>query len=100
MSSLVKALRGWSPGRALRHLQHRRSRFRAVFSTPDGRFVLADLARFCGAMDTSFTPGDSHETAFREGMRNTFLYLAKQLAMTDEELADLAQTLTTSESDQ
>ncbi len=39
---------------------------------PDARLVLADLARFCRATSTSFTPGDPHTTAMLEGRRETF----------------------------
>ena len=37
-----------------------------VFSTPGGRIVLADLKKSY-ADRSSFAPGDSHLTAFREG---------------------------------
>lgn len=44
-----------------------------TFNTPHGKKVFNDLAKFCGAMQTSHVPGDATETAYREGMRRVFL---------------------------
>jgi hypothetical protein len=79
---------------AVAHLNRRRQLFRAAFASKEGRPVLLDLARFCGAFDTSYSPSDSHETAFREGMRNVWLYIVRQLEMTDAEVIELARTMT------
>lgn len=51
--------------------------YRAVFDTPDGRRVLADLAAYCNVNASSFTPGDPHRTAFNEGARDTFNHVVE-----------------------
>ena len=59
----------------------RRREFRSVFrSTPGGRRVLAQVLDRCRVCERSFVPGDSLETARREGMRDTGLWLLEILA--------------------
>ena len=56
--------------------------FRAVFrATPAGRRVLAQVLERCRVCARSHVPGDTHETARREGMRDVGLWL---LDMTGE----------------
>jgi hypothetical protein len=43
---------------------------------PEARLIWADLAVACGVGVTSHRPGDPTETAFQEGRRSVFLYLA------------------------
>ncbi len=38
------------------------------------RFILSDLAQYCRAGQSSFVPGDPHQTAFNEGARDVFLH--------------------------
>lgn len=45
------------------------SQYKMAFSTEEGKEVLKDLILSCGAMTTSFVPGDSHQTAYNEGRR-------------------------------
>lgn len=80
--------------RARRFLWRRRDAYRAAFGGASGRTVLLDLTRFCGAFDSSHVRGNGTETAFNEGQRNVWLYIARQLGMTDAELIDLARQLT------
>lgn len=47
--------------------------YRNTFDVGDGRVVFEDLAKFCGFTQANHVPGDSHSTAFNEGMRNVFL---------------------------
>jgi hypothetical protein len=60
--------------------------FRAVFrSTPAGQRVLAQILDRCRVCGRSYVPGDSHETARREGARDTGLWLLDILADDDTE---------------
>ncbi len=53
--------------------------YRARLSPDDAaaRLILADLATYCRAGQTSFVPGDPHQTAFNEGARDAFLHIAE-----------------------
>lgn len=48
----------------------------------DGGLILADLAHYCRAGQTSFVPGDPHQTAFNEGARDAFLHVAEMVGLT------------------
>lgn len=55
--------------------------FRRVFrATPAGRRALAQILERSRVCERSFVPGDSLETARREGMRDTGLWLLEILA--------------------
>jgi len=56
-----------------------------TFSTPHGEKVLADLARFCRANETTFHT-DPRVHAALEGRREVFLRLQAHLNLQDEEL--------------
>lgn len=59
----------------------RRGEFRSVFrEAPVGRRVLAQVLDRCRVCERSFVPGDSLETARREGMRDIGLWLLEVLA--------------------
>lgn len=52
--------------------------------SPDGkaaRLILADLAAYCRVGQTSFVPGDPHQTAFNEGARDAFLHIAELVGL-------------------
>lgn len=49
--------------------------YEAVFASPEGALVLADLYRETGLLAVSHTPGDPHETAYAEGRRSIGLHL-------------------------
>jgi hypothetical protein len=69
-----------SPSQPYRAADRRRD-FRDVFeATPAGRRVLAQILDRCRVCDRSFVTGDSLETARREGMRDTGLWLLEILA--------------------
>lgn len=69
-------------------LSRRRNAYRACFLnehgelTANGERVLRDLARFCGAHRSNFSP-DPQTTAFREGRREVFLRIAEPLRLTE-----------------
>ncbi len=43
--------------------------------------IWADLARVCHAGETTHVPGDPTASAFREGKRAVFLYIAGRLSI-------------------
>lgn len=43
---------------------------RALFSTREGARFFSRLLATCGVFRLSYTPGDTHATAFAEGQRN------------------------------
>jgi hypothetical protein len=45
------------------------------------RLIWADLAAACHAGETTHVAGDPHASAFREGKRAVFLYLAGRLSV-------------------
>jgi len=72
--------------------------YREVFqqrSGPDGALstscaiVLADLAKFCHAQDTTHVVGDSHGSAQLEGRRQVWLRIQSYLGLTDEQITRL-----------
>lgn len=69
-------------------LQTRRQKYQAVFDTPAGKDVLADLARFCRAHETTVTP-EARTTDILEGRREVWLRIQQHLRLTDDELWEL-----------
>jgi len=49
--------------------------YQGTFKSPGGDTVLDDLCTRFHVMGPAYKPGDSHETAFREGERNVVLYI-------------------------
>jgi hypothetical protein len=47
----------------------------------NARLVLAELAEVCQVAQSSHVPGDACSTAFREGKRAVWLYIAGRLAL-------------------
>lgn len=58
--------------------------YRITFGSEQGRRVLAYLADFCCFYKPTYTPGDSHATAFNEGMRNTFNHILSMAKLPEE----------------
>lgn len=56
---------------------------RAVLRTPEGRRLLWWLLGEAGTYSTTYSPGDSHGTAFQEGRRNVGIALEVTLAQAD-----------------
>lgn len=56
--------------RLLDRFNRKRRRYRAVFETPDGQWVLNDLARQVGLAGTPFVPGQPDTSAFNDGQQN------------------------------
>lgn len=71
-----------------------RDRFRdfaAVFGTPQGRRVLAQILVWCQVWERSYVPGDANETILREGMRNIGLRIMETINIEPVDLPDETQ---------
>ena len=68
--------------------------YHAVFGSPEGKLVLADLLGAAGMLETSHMPGDSCGTAFQEGRRSLGLHVLDHLRWTETELLRLARERT------
>jgi hypothetical protein len=82
MLDAVQQARDW--------LSRRAQAYRIMF-TPDGvhsRRVLADLAKFCRANESTFHP-DPRVEARLDGRREVWLRISQHLNLTDEQLFDL-----------
>ena len=65
--------------------------YKNVFDSYEGRMVLADLIKFSGAHDQSYTPGDPTQTAFNEGLRRVVTRIEKFVGMTPKEISHIAE---------
>ena len=74
-----------------RRLKERRQRYREVFESEDGKWVLADLMQTCGYGQDPHSPGDSHTTAYLVGRQFSVLHIRTILDMSDAELAVLVK---------
>ena len=72
--------------RALKDAMHLRSRYRAVFGTPDGQAVLLDLMKAGQVTTSAFTAANPHQTAYDNGARDLVLGILKKINRTDEDL--------------
>lgn len=72
-----------------RELKAKQALYRQVFAGPPGEAVLADLARFCRAFDTTFVRGDPYASALGEGRREVFNRIAALIALDEEDYARL-----------
>ena len=59
--------------------EKKKKMYQDTFNTPIGEKVLADLAIFCGQLTPTYQQGDSHDTAYREGMRRVYLRIHSYL---------------------
>tara|TARA_R110002020_G_scaffold24190_7_gene79751 strand:+ start:1938 stop:2168 length:231 start_codon:yes stop_codon:yes gene_type:complete len=60
--------------------------YRRVFETEDGQKVIEDLKTRCWFYAPIHTPGDTHETAYRDGQRSIVLSLISMLKEDHREL--------------
>jgi hypothetical protein len=68
----------------------RRSDYLTTFNGPVADRVLADLAEFCRARETTFHP-DERLHAVLEGRREVWLRINKYLNLTDREIQSLIE---------
>lgn len=74
---------------ALRNfLSGRRTAYVQIFSGPNAKIVLEDLARFCRANETTFHE-NPRVAALQEGRREVWLRIQQHLNLSPEELFDL-----------
>lgn len=66
-------------------LSRRREAYVSAFAGPPGQKVLADLARFCRANESTFH-ADPRVHALAEGRREVWLRIVKHLNLSTEEL--------------
>lgn len=66
-------------------ISRRREAYVQTFSGPIAGKVLADLARFCRANESTFHP-DPRVHAVAEGRREVWLRIVKHLNLSDEQL--------------
>lgn len=52
---------------------------RVLLATPEGARFFCRLLDFCGVDRVTYEPGDSHHSAFKEGMRNVGLMLQSEI---------------------
>lgn len=71
--------------RARNYLFRRRTAYVKTFQGPFGEEVLADLAKFCRANQSTFH-ADPRVHAVAEGRREVFLRISQNLNLTDEQL--------------
>ena len=69
-------------------LRGRRESYRRVFDSPDGKAVLADLAKFCRASVTTFHE-DPRAHALAEGRREVWLRIQNHLRLSEDDLWQL-----------
>lgn len=70
---------------AQRFLAERRTDYARTFDTPHGAKVLADLAKFCRAQESTFHP-DARVHAVAEGRREVWLRIQQHLNLSEEDL--------------
>lgn len=74
--------------RIRRFLAGRRTDYVRTFRGPCAEAVLADLARFCRAKESTFHP-DPRVHALAEGRREVWLRIQHHLQLSDDQLFDL-----------
>ena len=62
---------------------------RAVFLTDSGNRVLNYLCKIAHVNEATYVPGDTHETAHREGMRRVVLSILRCIDKDPQELLNL-----------
>ena len=75
--------------RAFDFLRLRKRAYQLTFNTPDGNAVLVDLAKFCRAHETCFSP-DARLHAVAEGRREVWLRIQQHLNLSSEQLFAIA----------
>ena len=83
--------------KARQFLARRRTAYVKTFVNPFGEEVLADLAKFCRANQTTFHD-DARKHAVAEGRREVWLRIQAQLNLSDAELWRIYRLLDEKES--
>lgn len=69
----------------------RRRAYKAAFSGPEGRKVLADLRRFCRATMPTADVNNTNTTYLLEGRREVFLRILSHLNLDEEDVYKLIE---------
>lgn len=69
-------------------VRRRQTAYRRVFSGPQGRLVLEDLARFCRANESTFHPEERISSRL-DGRREVFLRIQQHLNLSPDDVFDL-----------
>jgi hypothetical protein len=78
--------------RAKQFLLKRRNAYRMIFRGPYADTVLADLAKFCRAQESTFEP-DARVSAGYDGRREVWLRIQEHLHLSPERLMELYHTV-------
>jgi hypothetical protein len=73
----------------------RRRAYKAAFSGPEGRKVLADLRRFCRATMPTADVNNVNATFLLEGRREVFLRILSHLNLDEEDVFKLVEEYST-----
>ncbi len=65
--------------------------YRRLIESRDGQRIIADLARYTNVLNSSYAPGDAHQTLFNEGQRDVYLHIMSMARLSDDELLSLMQ---------
>ncbi len=65
--------------------------YRRFVESRDGQRIVTDLARYTNVLNSSYAPGDAHQTLFNEGQRDVYLHIMSMARLSDEELLSLMQ---------
>lgn len=65
--------------------------YRRLLESRDGQRIVADLARYTNVLNSSYAPGDAHQTLFNEGQRDVYLHIMGMARLSDDELLSLIQ---------
>lgn len=66
-------------------LKQRQLAYQRTFTGVSGEIVLADLAKFCRAHETTFHP-DARMSAVLQGRHEVWVRISQQLHLTDEQI--------------
>lgn len=76
--------------RAYDRIVRRRSDYRTVFGTGEGKRVLRDILHL-GGVNSNLNTGDAHDTAVNVGAHRLAVTIASMLNMSDREMLELAE---------
>ena len=73
------------------NLSNIREEYKNVFNSPGGEIVISHLMRKFNITTPTFTPGDTHMTAYREGQRSVVLTILKFINKDTAQMAELVK---------
>ena len=73
---------------AIKRIEEKQGTYKRLFTTEEGKEILADLERDCYLRTSTFST-DAMEMAYREGMRSMVLHIKSMLDMDIEQFKKL-----------